>query len=206
MSKVSVKATYRADKIMKSVFRAKPREEKHAPAVTASSVYSQPSGFFSKVTDTNDCEDIAPILRVQQDDLSEKEQEERRQDIAIRQLLHASGMSAKTSRLNCRNLIRTDTDHPVVGTTTPLSSVAKAQQAAERAVSDTGDGIKPPAMWEQQTGIIREHHVELEQGVVQGNESSSESSLIRRRGAVQLKNNPIHTRSTHEEIKRYTRA
>jgi len=206
VSKVSIKAAYRANKIMKFPFRAKPREEEHAPVVAASSVYSQSSGFSSKVTDTKHCETVALNLRAQQDDLWEKEQEERREDLATLQLLHASGMSAQTSRLNRRKFIRTDPNHQAVQTNTPLSTVANPQQPAERTVSDTSDGTQPPAMWEQQTGIIREHHVEPDQGVFQGNESGSESSSIRRRGAVRLKHNPIHARPSQEEVKRYNRA
>ncbi|EAT88630.1 hypothetical protein SNOG_03425 [Parastagonospora nodorum SN15] len=173
-NKISMKAAYRADRLIKSVFRAKSREVEHAPAVTSSSVYSQSSGFSTEVMDTNNCEDVAPNLQTQQDDLWEKEQEERGQDLAI---LHI---------------------------TTPLSIKAKPQKATEHTVSDTSDGTQPPAMCEQQTGIIREQDVKPVPDVDQGNDSGSDSSSLRRRGAVRLKTNPMHVCPTHE-IKHYTR-
>jgi hypothetical protein len=178
-NKISMKAAYRANRLIKSVFGAKSREVEHAPVVTASSVYSQSSGFSTKVIDTNKCEDVAPNFRNQQDDLWEKEQEGRGQDLAIRQLLHASGIRAKTSRLHRRILTLTNPDNNVVHITTPLSIVAKPQKAAEHTVSDTSDGTQPPAMWEQQTGIIREQDVKPVSGVDQGNESGSDSSSLR---------------------------
>ncbi|KAH3904071.1 hypothetical protein HBI56_042340 [Parastagonospora nodorum] len=203
-NKISMKAAYRADRLIKSVFRAKSREVEHAPAVTSSSVYSQSSGFSTEVMDTNNCEDVAPNLQTQQDDLWEKEQEERGQDLAIRQLLHASGMSAKTSRLHRRILNCTNSGNNIVHITTPLSIKAKPQKATEHTVSDTSDGTQPPAMCEQQTGIIREQDVKPVPDVDQGNDSGSDSSSLRRRGAVRLKTNPMHVCPTHE-IKHYTR-
>jgi hypothetical protein len=174
---MSKKATCRASTIIYPIFTA--RTEENAPLLPASSLDSQKSGFHSDVPDLTDGEHVASILRPKQDILWDQEHKEREKNLELRGLLH----------------------HGVL-IHAPLSNVSTSQKESVCFPSDGSDGTRPPEMYEQQTGIIREYvlRADNDKSEEEGCASDSDSSSLRRRGAVKRKTNPVFGRPTYKEL------
>jgi hypothetical protein len=207
-SQMQHNAAIRANSFIRSHLTPSAQEGEHTPLLPACSEYSQESDTFEAMPDLIDGKYTADLLRPEQQKTFDQEHEDRMKDLASKQLLEDAEIRAQGVRVQhdarmpvpqIIPFVPPNLAYHVVQVHQPLSNVAVSQKISTCFASDDSNGSHPPAMYEQQTGVIREYIIQANRSEDESNGSGSRSSSLQRRGAMRRRTNPISARKSDDE-------